>query len=281
MQKIKLIGLDLDGTLLNEKKELTPYTAKVLTEAIEQGVHVVVSTGRPVTGVPNELLEFPGMRYVISSNGGRIIDIQEGKLLYDHPVPHETAEKVLKIVSEYEALREIYFEGQGYVQQDELDNIERYIKKRPVRDYVLSTRKPVKDIWEKMNEMQGKGVDKVHALFANLEDVEKARVRIEELNEVIVSGSLGSNLEMNALGVHKGNGLLILGELLGITREEIMACGDGGNDLEMLKTVGFGVAMENATEEVKAAADYITCSNEEDGVAKAIEKFVLNKEDIV
>lgn len=139
---------------------------------------------------------------------------------------------------------------------------------------------PVVDIWEKMDQMSGKGLDKVHAIFANSEEVKAARKRLEEL-DVVISGSIGSNLEMNAPGVHKGEGLLILGKLLGIEREEIMACGDGGNDLEMIKTAGLGVAMDNATDEVKAAADYITCSNEEDGVAKAIEKFVLNEKDAV
>lgn len=280
MHKIKMIGLDLDGTLLNENKELTAYTAEVLKKAISQGVHIVISTGRPITGVSKELLEFPGMRYVITSNGGRILDILEEKVLYEHPVPHETAEKVLSIVSEYEALREIYFDGQGYVQQDELDHIDYYVPKQPVRDYIRRTRKPVSDVWEKMDQMQDKGVDKVHAIFAKPEEVKAARKRLEKL-DVVISGSIGSNLEMNAPGVHKGEGLLILGKLLGIERGEIMACGDGGNDLDMIRTVGLGVAMENAIDEVKAAADYITCSNEEDGVAKAIEKFVLKQESTV
>lgn len=281
MKKIKMIGLDLDGTLLNENKELTPYTGEVLRRAMGQGVHIVISTGRPITGVPKELLEFPGMRYIITSNGGRIIDLQENQVLYDNPVPYNTAQKVLKIVSEYETLREIYFDGQGYAQRDELENIQRYVKKEPVREYILHTRKPVEDIWRLMEEMKPKGVDKVHALFAREEELAKARERIEALEEVVISGSIGSNLEMNAPGVDKGEGLLILGRLLGITREEIMACGDGGNDLAMIRTAGFGVAMANAADEVKKASDYITCSNENDGVAKAIEKFVLNEAHIV
>ena len=275
MKRIKMVGLDLDGTLLNEKKEVTPYTRAVLEKAIAQGIHIVISTGRPITGVPKELLELPGTRYVITSNGGRIIDMETGELIYDNPVPHDIAREVLKIVFDYETLKEIYFDGQGYVPQEELDHIEKYVPRIPVQEYILRTRKPIADIWEKMDEMDGKGVDKVHAIFARESEVELARERIKALNSVVISGSIGSNLEMNAPGVHKGNGLLALGKILGITREEIMACGDGGNDLEMIKSVGFGVAMENAIEEVKAAADYITCSNEEDGVAKAIEKFVL------
>ena len=88
-------------------------------------------------------------------------------------------------------------------------------------------------------------------------------------------GSLGYNIEINARGVNKGTALVELGRLLGIRREEIMACGDGDNDTVMLREAGFGVAMGNAEEETKDAADYITLTNEEEGVADAIEKFVL------
>ena len=88
-------------------------------------------------------------------------------------------------------------------------------------------------------------------------------------------GSLKYNIEINAAGVNKGTGLVNLGRLLGIRREEIMACGDGDNDTVMLREAGFGVAMGNAEEQVKEAADYITLTNEEEGVAEAIEKFVL------
>ena len=75
MKKIKMIGLDLDGTLLNDKKELTSHTREILTRAIDQGVTVLVATGRPVTGIPEVLRNFPGMRYALTSNGGRILDL--------------------------------------------------------------------------------------------------------------------------------------------------------------------------------------------------------------
>lgn len=276
MSKIRMIGLDLDGTLLNENKELTEYTRKVLAQAIEQGVIVLVATGRPATGVPQVLRELPGMRYMLTSNGGRILDMHEEKIIYECPVPYDSAVRILRIFEEYDTLREIYFDGQGYVQEDELARTDHYVPKAPMAAYIRNTRKTVPDIWEKMQEMQGRGLDKVHGIFANQEEKREAEEKLAALGGLSVSGSLGNNLEVNAEGVNKGTGLLKLGALLGIQREEIMAFGDGGNDLEMLRAVGFGVAMENATEEVKAAADYITLSNEEDGVAKAIEKFVLN-----
>ena len=233
MKKIKMIGLDLDGTLLNDKKELTSHTREILTRAIDQGVTVLVATGRPVTGIPEVLRNFPGMRYALTSNGGRILDLQEDKVLYANMLSYEMGAAILKIFGDYDTFKEIYFDGRGFVQADELLKVGEYLRNPAMADYIRTTRKGITSLWEKMEEM-------------------------------------------NAPGVNKGMGLIQLGRLLGIEREEIMACGDGNNDLMMLKEVGFGVAMANGADEVKEVADYITLSNEEDGVAAAIEKFVLN-----
>jgi len=278
MKKIKMIGLDLDGTLLNEKKELTGHTRDVLMRAIEQGVTVLVATGRPVTGVPEVLRTFPGMRYALTSNGGRILDLEEDKVLYANMLSYEMGEAILKIFGEYDTFKEIYFDGRGFVQQDEVLRVGEYLRNPAMADYIRTTRKGIPSLWDKMKEMEGHEMDKIHALFKNQEERQEAKQRIMELGDLSISDSMGTNLEINAPGVNKGMGLIQLGKLLGIEREEIMACGDGNNDLQMLKEVGFGVAMANGADEVKEIADYITSSNEEDGVAAAIEKFVLNPE---
>ena len=278
MKKIKMIGLDLDGTLLNEKKELTGHTRDVLMRAIEQGVTVLVATGRPVTGVPEVLRTFPGMHYALTSNGGRILDLEEDKVLYANMLSYKMGEAILKIFGEYDTFKEIYFDGRGFVQQDEVLRVGEYLRNPAMADYIRTTRKGIPSLWEKMKEMEGHEMDKIHALFKNQEERQEAKQRIMELGDLSISDSMGTNLEINAPGVNKGMGLIQLGKLLGIEREEIMACGDGNNDLQMLKEVGFGVAMANGADEVKEIADYITLSNEEDGVAAAIEKFVLNPE---
>ena len=119
-------------------------------------------------------------------------------------------------------------------------------------------------------------VDKIQALFTSVEDRDAARKEIEEVPGIEITGALPMNLEINAAGVNKGKAMIELGKLLGIPREEIMAFGDGNNDLKMLKEVGTGVAMENAIPSVKEAADYVTLSNDEEGVAKFIEKYMLD-----
>lgn len=276
MKKIKMIGLDLDGTLLTDKKELTDYTRQVLAQAIEKGVTVLVATGRPVTGIPEELQTFPGMRYALTSNGGRILDLQENRVIYENALSYEMGAAILKIFGEYDTFKEIYFDGRGFVQQDEVMKVGEYLSNPAMAEYIRTTRRGIASLWDKMEEMKGHEMDKIHALFKSQKERLEARDRILKLGDLSISDSMGTNLEINAPGVNKGMGLLQLGKLLGIKREEIMAFGDGNNDLKMLQTVGFGVAMANGAAEVKEAADYITLSNEEDGVAKAIEKFVLS-----
>lgn len=276
MNKIKMIGFDLDGTLLNSRKELTDYTKNVLTKAAKQGVIILPATGRPVTGIPRELLSLPGIRYAVASNGGRIVDIKEDKLLYNCPVDYDLSVKILKIFDDYDVVHEIYFDGQGYIQESELERLSRFVPSAPMADYIRSTRIPVPDLWGKMEEMKGHGLDKVHAIFADRQAQREAEARIRALGSLEISSAMGHNVEVNAAGVDKGTGMLRLGRLLGIRPGEIMTCGDGNNDLPMIRAAGLGVAMGNAIDEVKQAADYITCTNDEDGAAKAIERFALS-----
>ena len=127
----------------------------------------------------------------------------------------------------------------------------------------------------KLVKEENRGLDKVQALFADMEERTQAWRELREVSGLELVGSLRYNIEINTAGVNKGTGLVNLGKVLGIKREEIMAFGDGDNDIVMLKEVGIGVAMANAEDKVKETADYITLSNEEDGVAEAIEKLVL------
>ena len=273
-QKIKMIGLDLDGTLLNEKKELLPYTKEVLRRALDKGVVVLTATGRPCMGIPEELRTFPGMRYALTSNGARILDIREGTVLIEQLLSRESAKKALEICGKYDTLQEVYYDGQGYASADKMAHVEKYHHNPNMWEYLRTTRIPVQDIFRLVDEEE-RGLDKVQALFADMNERRLAWDELSRVDGLELVGSLGYNIEVNAAGVNKGTGLIELGKLLGIKREEIMACGDGDNDTVMLREVGFGVAMANAEDQVKAAADYITDSNDNEGAAKAIEKFVL------
>lgn len=269
-----MIGLDLDGTLLNEKKELLPYTKEVLRRALDKGVVVLTATGRPWMGIPEELRKFPGIRYALTSNGARILDIREGTVLIEQLLSRESAKKALEICGKYDTLQEVYYDGQGYASADKMAHVEKYHHNPNMWEYLRTTRIPVQDIFRLVDEEE-RELDKVQALFADMNERRLAWDELSRVDGLELVGSLGYNIEVNAAGVNKGTGLIELGKLLGIKREEIMACGDGDNDTVMLREVGFGVAMANAEDQVKAAADYITDSNDNEGAAKAIEKFVL------
>ena len=269
-----MIGLDLDGTLLSDKKELLPYTREVLRRAIERGIVVLAATGRPWTGIPQELREFPGIRYALTANGARIIDQQENRIIEEKLLSPEQALKALEICGRYDTLQEVYFDGQGYAPAGKMALVERYHRNPSMCEYMRKTRIPVEDISQLVRK-ENRGLDKVQALFADMDERKLAWNELEAEGGMELVGSLRYNIEINAAGVNKGKGLVNLGRMLGIRREEIMACGDGDNDIVMLKEAGFGVAMANGEEKVKEAADYITLSNEEDGVADVIEKFVL------
>lgn len=274
MNTIKMIGLDLDGTLLTDRKEITDRTKKILKKAIDSGVTVLIATGRPLTGIPEEMRNFPGMRYALTSNGARIMDVQEGRILEEHLLDTDLAQKALEICVKYDTLQEVYFNGKSYAPSDKKDHIEKYHKNPNMWEYMRKTRIWTDDIYKMVRESTC-GLDKIQILFADMSERSKAWEELAGVKGLELVDSLGYNIEINAYGVNKGTGLVSLGRLLGIKRTEIMACGDGDNDIRMLQEVGFGVAMANATEAVKQAANYITLSNEEDGVADAIEKFAL------
>ena len=273
--KTRMIGMDLDGTLLKSDKELTQYTKDVLKRAIEQGIIVMPATGRPITGVPKELLEFPGIRYAVTANGGRVIDLEKNEAIVEELLPHDIAEVMMDVFEHYDTFREIYFDGVGYASREALEHIGKYLSVPAMANYIMSTRVAVDDVRVKFDETK-LPVDKIQALFTSVEDRDAARKEIEDVPEIEITGALPMDLEINAAGVNKGKAMIELGKLLGIPREEIMAFGDGNNDLKMLKEVGTGVAMENAIPSVKETADYVALSNDEEGVAKFIEKYVLD-----
>lgn len=274
-RNIKMIGFDLDGTLLNSNKEISDYTRDVMREAVEQGVIILPATGRPLTGIPKPVMALPGIRYAVTANGARVVDVQEDKVLHEALLPYEKGKELLEIFAKYDTYREVYYEGFGYATVDMVERIEEYMPIKPMIEYMRTTRRRVPDV-EAMFHEKKMAVDKLQALFRDTETRDLAMKEVKEkVQGAAVTSALGNNIEANGEDAQKGIALLKLGEILGIKKDEIMAFGDGSNDMDMIRRVGFGVAMENGIDEIKEAADYITVTNDEHGVAKAIEKFVL------
>ncbi len=272
-RRIRMAGFDLDGTLLTTDKRLTEYTKEILKEAAGRGIILLPVTGRPLGGIPKEISGFEGIRYMITSNGARIIE--EGKTIRENLLSVEKARKILDIFEDYDTLRDIYYDGQGYMPKDFVGRIGEYVTSPAMARYIASTRVPIEDIRVKF-EKENRSLDKIQALFCKKGEQEEAWKRVEALGDVEVTGALDTNIEVNAGGVHKGAALLWLAERLGIEKDEVLAFGDGSNDLKMIKEAGTGVAMANAIQPVLDAADMTALSNDEDGVAVFIEKHVLS-----
>ena len=121
MRKIKMIGLDLDGTLLTDRKEFTGRSKQALRAAIDSGIVVLIATGRPLTGIPEEIRSFPGMRYALTSNGAKVMDVWENRVVDEHLLRADLAEKALEICGKYDTLQEVYYDGVSYAPADKRD----------------------------------------------------------------------------------------------------------------------------------------------------------------
>lgn len=274
-RSIRLIALDLDGTLFNNDKVIPPHTLEVLQRAIEQGVWVVPATGRPATGLPSALMALPGIRYVLTSNGARVVDLVTGQIVVDFPVDPQLALDILDVLHGFECLPSLFCSGERVCPAGDVERVPDFLEPNMV-PYVQSSSVPVPDLADYVRRSSG-GIEKVNAFFRDPEQRSQAWTLLEALPQhPVVTSSLALNMEINAPGVHKGRGLLALAQHLGIDVSQVMACGDSGNDLGMIRAAGLGVAMANATAPILDAADYITLSNQEEGVAAAVEKFVLS-----
>lgn len=274
MKKIRMIGFDLDGTLLSTKKKISDYTKRVLEDAHKKGIEILPVTGRPFTALPEDIKKLSYVRYAVTSNGARIVEMPSGKPVYEKLLPIEKARKILDILKEYDTLREIYYDGRGYNERCKREQIERYASSPESAEYTLTTRFEIESIEEKIEE-ENRDMDKVQGLFIHPQEKEAAWEQLLELDGIQVTGALANNIEVNAENVHKGNAILWLGKRLGIDPEEMLMFGDGANDIQMLQTAGIGAAVENAVPAVKEAADVIVGSNDEDGVAEYIETYIL------
>ena len=271
--KVRMIAFDLDGTLLTTDKRLTDETRRTLEQAAKRGILLVPATGRPLTGMPAEVLGIAGVRYAITANGARVVSAENGKILREKLISVEKARKVLDIYGEYDTLREIYYDGQGYMEARQMEQLDHYVPDPNMAKYMRNTRKCVPDLMEKFRQ-ENRAMDKVQAVFACAGEKEQAFRRIREMKGVEATGALSYNIEVTAGGINKGEALLWLAGDLGIDREEILAFGDGANDADMIRAAGIGAAMEVSVPEVRAAADILAGSNDEDGVARAIQRYI-------
>ena len=266
--KYRLLVLDLDGTLTNNKKQVTEHTRRTLIEAQDQGVKIVLASGRPTYGIAPiaeilELKKYGG--YILSYNGGEIINWQTGEMMYENVLNPEVLPYLYKCAKENNFAIVTYKDK--YVITEHPDD--EYVLKEAILN-VMETKK-VDNFLEAIDFPVAKCL--IVGEASRLMLLEKEMY--EELKDCMgVYRSEPYFLELVPKGIDKAQSLAVLLEKIGATRDEMIAIGDGFNDKSMIEFAGLGVAMANAQDVVKQAADYITLSNEEDGVAAVVEKFM-------
>lgn len=265
----KLLVLDLDGTLTNSQKEITPHTLETLIRAQEKGIKIVLASGRPTYGVAPiadklRLADFEG--YILSYNGGEIVDWKTKEKLLEKeleasvlPYLYECATRNrFAIVTYHNEFVVTEYPEDEYVQKEALLNV---MKLQKVDNFLEAIRFPI-----------------VKCMIVG--EPTKLAILEQEMaeslkNKMGVYRSEPYFLELVPKGIDKAQSLSVLLKELDIAREEVIACGDGFNDLPLIKFAGLGVAMENAQPIVREHADYITYSNDKDGVAHVVEEFIF------
>ena len=278
-EKIEMIALDLDGTTLS-RGHITPRTRKALELAIEQGIQVVIATGRVFAALPDDIFKIRGLRYVLTSNGAMMTDLKWKDVIYMNCIGEEAVKKVTSALRSHPQFPvEMFTDGQAYIGRNYYDELTEWGEACTYmsRAYVLRTRTPVENVYDYM-ELHGKAIENINIHFRNNEERMYMRKLLEGIPEITLTSSMKLNIEVGGASTSKASGLAALCELTGTSLAHTMACGDSHNDMAMMEECGLGIAVGNAEAEVLEMADCIVPSNEEEGVAFAVEKYALQRE---
>ena len=282
MERVKLIALDMDGTLFNSQNEISKKDREKLKRATEAGVAVAVATGRAYAELPIEMLYEAGIRYAITGNGSAVYRLPDKECIFSNCLDNEVVCAIIRELKPLDIYYDIYVDGLVYCPKSVCHNIRKMDMPESLHEHIERTRIVVEDLEDYIRSC-GKSVEKTTLNFAYLEDgtclgkAESAAILDRYPQVEYLSGGF-HNWEFTKAGVNKGTGLRFLAEHIGVPMEFTMACGDSENDLSMLRAAQVAVAMENAKPAVKKESNYITLSNDESGVAHAIEYFVFGEE---
>jgi Cof subfamily protein (haloacid dehalogenase superfamily) len=278
---IRIIALDLDGTLLDSQKRLSDGNRAALEYASAKGVHIVPTTGRFFGMMPPAVRELPFVRYAITINGAQVYDRRDEKAIVREEIPLPLALEIMRMLDGYDVIYDCYRDNWGWMTAALQERAEAYASDAHYLKMVREFRRPVLELKAHLEATAGQGgVQKVMLFSRNVHGEGEAvleRIVAETARrfpEIKVTSSTWNNLEFNISTAHKGNSLKRFAEHLGLTLDNCMAFGDGMNDLTMIEAAGLGVAMANAHPRVLEAADHVTATNDEDGVALAIRKFI-------
>ncbi len=273
MGEIKMIAVDLDGTLLRDDCSISERNRLVLQDVINNGYLVVPTSGRCFVNASRVLNMFHGLRYFVNANGTVLTDADKGQVIYQHALSAATTGKLFTLIEQFGSFMELYEGMQSHVACDAREQLMRLHMSDSYADNLLFTCDRHESLRQWIGE-PGREIVKFHVISESEKKCETLKQQARETLDVYPISSFPQNMEVVRGHWNKADGLQKLTELLQIAADDVMVLGDSENDLEMLKWAGVSVAMENAPAMVKAQAGEITASNEADGVALALERLL-------
>ncbi|MDF2635077.1 MAG: Cof-like hydrolase [Pelosinus sp.] len=272
----KLVCIDVDGTLLNQKHEITKRTKEILLKAHQQGVHIVISTGRMYTDAEYYSNLIGVKSPVIASNGAFIKEKDNDKVIYKDILGESLSLELLELFRKHHInpyfctphkfyygsiMFKLFYVGTKMLgtRSNELD-----------MEYIFSWKQ-----WRKVLHKEKDNIVKSEIIYKDAALIYELRNELNNVAQLEIVDSSRYNIEITRKGVSKGKAVEMLAIFYNLKREEIITIGDSANDVSMLEYAGLGIAMGNASDRVKQKADYITDSNDNEGVANAINKFIL------
>ncbi len=273
MDDIRILALDLDGTLLDSEKRLSEVNREALAAAAAKGLLVVPTTGRFFGMMPPAVRDLPFVRYAITVNGAQVYDRETDTAIVREELPLAQALEIMRYLDGFDVIYDCYQDNWGRMTRSMQEKAEEYAQCPHYTKMIREFRKPYPDLKAYLAGT-GRDVQKI-MLFAR-DPAVRDRIAADipaHFGDISVTMSTFNNLEVNAASAHKGRALERFAAHFGWMLANCMSFGDGLNDLSMVRMAGTGVAMANAAPEVRAAADYVTLSNDDDGVAAALRHF--------
>ncbi|MFD1356454.1 Cof-type HAD-IIB family hydrolase [Fictibacillus halophilus] len=286
---MKLIAIDMDGTLVNKQLKVTKENSKVISQAVNDGHHVVIATGRSYDEARHTLKDAELHLPLICVNGAEIRSA-EWEILSSTPLEFSQYEEIKSILDKEEIYYELYTSKGTYTDNREKayevmkdivitsnpEATDDDVQKAALRRFRLGLVSVVGD-FEKLLDQKDIEVYKFLAFSSDTEKLKRAFQHLQAVEDLAVSSSADNNLEITNSEAQKGVALKRFAEINGISLENTMAIGDNYNDVSMLEIAGFPVAMGNAVDEIKNMAAFVTKENDESGVAFAIQRFLETK----
>ena len=270
MSKYKLLAVDMDGTLLNSQKKISPRNLNAINELLKRGVHVVTSTGRGVAELTDYREDFKLMNYGILITGGLVYDFFKSQPITIHAVDEKTMFKLIDFGLEERAMIHLLTLKSSVAREQDIQNMSAF-DMQIYFDMFNRICLRVDDFKEYVHTHPNE-VLKVNLYHRDKPSRDRNLERMKDLN-LSITFTESNNLEASPQGITKASGLIVLCKFLNIDISETIAVGDGNNDKEILQVAGIGVAMGNSNDEIKKIADFVTLDNDHDGIANVIEKF--------